>query len=107
MAGVVIRTRFAAALAIPPLSRSGCALLMRVSSTVEGTLPCVAAIDRGVLPDWARAGFSDPEPTAPHVLGRGGRILGVLFGDPLTSPPSPDHQNEISGSRSPRWAAGA
>ncbi len=48
-----------------------------------------------VLPEWARAGFSDPEPAVQHVTGVAGRILGVVFGEPLTSPPSSDHQNKI------------
>jgi hypothetical protein len=52
-------------------------------------------IDRGVLPEWARTGFSDPEPKMPHVVGDRGRIAAVLFGDPLTAPPAPDRSNKI------------
>ena len=52
-------------------------------------------VDRGVLPAWARTGFSDPEPTMPHVVGDAGRITAVLFGDPLTAPPAPDRSNKI------------
>jgi hypothetical protein len=98
MAGLLTLTRriaALAALAVVPLALSGCALLMPVSRTVEGTTPCVAHIDRGVLPEWARTGFSDPQPAVPHVTGEAGRILGVVFGDPLTSPSSVDHQNKI------------
>jgi hypothetical protein len=52
-------------------------------------------VDRGVLPEWARTGFSDPEPRMPHVVGDAGRIAAVLFGDPLTAPPAPDRGNKI------------
>jgi hypothetical protein len=52
-------------------------------------------VDRGVLPAWARTGFSDPEPKMPHVVGERGRIAAVLFGDPLIAPPSPDRSNKI------------
>jgi hypothetical protein len=53
------------------------------------------AVDRGVLPQWARTGFSHPQPKMPHVLSRGGQITAILFGDPLMSPPSPDRSNKI------------
>ena len=52
-------------------------------------------VDRGVLPKWARTGFSAPEPKMPHVVADGGRIAAVLFGDPLTAPPAPDRSNKI------------
>jgi hypothetical protein len=51
--------------------------------------PCSAAVRRDVLPEWARAGFSDPSPSGiPYVLGAEGEILGVIFGYPLTAPPT-------------------
>jgi hypothetical protein len=53
------------------------------------------AVDRGALPTWARTGFSDPEAGMPHVLGRAREITAILFGDPLTSPPSPDRGNKV------------
>jgi hypothetical protein len=56
---------------------------------------CAAQVDRGVLPVWARTGFTDPEPKIPHVVGRSGEIAAILFGDPLSSPPSADHANKI------------
>jgi len=56
---------------------------------------CEARVDRGVLPDWARTGFSDPEPRMPHVVGRRGELAAVLFGDPLTAPPRPERSNKI------------
>jgi hypothetical protein len=64
------------------------------------TLACEARVERGVLPAWARAGFSDAEPIMPHVISRSGEFAAILFGDPLTSPPSPSHNNKIL------WVAG-
>jgi hypothetical protein len=57
--------------------------------------PCGAGVDRGVLPKWARTGFSDPKPRMPHVLGDNGRIVAIIFGEPLFAPPSPDRGNKI------------
>jgi len=47
------------------------------------------------LPDWARAGFSDAEPKAAHVVGTLGEVAAILFGDPLSAPPSGEHTNKI------------
>jgi len=52
------------------------------------------AVDRGVLPEWARTGFSDPKPKMPHVVGDSGAIAAVIFGDPLVAPPAPDRSNK-------------
>jgi hypothetical protein len=56
---------------------------------------CAPAIDRGVLPEWARTGFSEPEPRIAHVIGRRGELAAILFGDPLTAPPREDRSNKI------------
>ncbi len=61
--------------------------------------PCMAVVDRGTLPAWARTGFTEPDAVEPHVVGRSGEIAAILFGDPLSSPPSADHTNKIL------WAA--
>jgi hypothetical protein len=63
--------------------------------------PCQAEVRRGVLPVWARTGFSDPRPRMPHTLGRSGSIAAVIFGDPLLSPPSKRRSNKIL------WVSGA
>jgi hypothetical protein len=55
---------------------------------------CAAEVAPAVLPEWARSGFSEPEPTVPYVLGDGGHIAAILFG-PLTSPPEPGRNNKI------------
>jgi hypothetical protein len=57
--------------------------------------PCVPALQRGVLPAWARTGFSDPRPRMPHVMGDHGRIVAIIFGDPLLAPTAPDRSNKI------------
>lgn len=62
---------------------------------VSAVPACDARVSLGVLPVWARAGFSDPRPRIPHVLGRAGRIAAIIFGYPLLSPPSPQRANKI------------
>jgi hypothetical protein len=62
------------------------------------------AVDRGVLPEWARTGFSEREPRIAHVIGREGRLAAILFG-PLTAPPRKDEGNKILWvSREPQTA---
>lgn len=56
---------------------------------------CAGAVVTTALPVWARAGFSPGATVVPHVLGAEGNILGVLFGQPLHSPPAKDHNNKI------------
>ena len=56
---------------------------------------CHSEISTGVLPVWARAGFSDPRPRIPHVLGRSGQIAALVFGYPLRSPPASGRNNKI------------
>ena len=50
---------------------------------------CAKTLSKGVLPVWARTGFSDPEPAVPHVLGARGDIAAILFGDMVAPPPGP------------------
>ena len=52
-------------------------------------------MDRGVLPEWARTGFSERKPKIAHVVGAHGELAAILFGDPLTAPPSRDRSNKI------------
>jgi hypothetical protein len=61
----------------------------------HATAPCRAAVARGLLPAWARGGFSESKPRIAHVLGRSRAILAILFGNPLASPPATDHNNKI------------
>jgi hypothetical protein len=63
------------------------------SSPIAGV--CNSTVDMGVLPTWARAGFSDPEPALPHVMSRSSEIVAILFGYPLSSPPRANINNKI------------
>ena len=56
---------------------------------------CHSVVRQGVLPTWARIGFSDPRPRLPHVLGRSGEIAALVFGYPLRSPPAKNRGNKI------------
>jgi hypothetical protein len=59
------------------------------------TPACHSVVRQGVLPTWARTGFSDPRPRLPHVLGRSGEIAALVFGYPLRSPAAKDRGNKI------------
>ncbi len=61
---------------------------------VTATGSCDGTPRTGVLPTWARDGFSDPEPAVPHVLSRDGRMAAILFG-PLQSPSAQGRNNKI------------
>jgi hypothetical protein len=67
------------------------ALIARPSRSEQ---PNCTTPSNGVIPEWARTGFSDPEPRMPHVLGRHGKIVAILFGD-LISPAQKDRGNKI------------
>jgi hypothetical protein len=56
---------------------------------------CASQVKTGVLPQWARTGFSDPEPRMPYELGRAGDIAALVWGFPLLSPPPRTHNNKI------------
>lgn len=55
---------------------------------------CHSGVRSAVLPLWARAGFSDPEPVIPYARSAGGDIVAVLFGS-LTAPPTPGTGNKV------------
>jgi hypothetical protein len=48
-----------------------------------------------LLPEWARTGFTDPEPKMPLVLGKDQEIAAIVFGSPLYEPPKADRSNKI------------
>jgi hypothetical protein len=56
---------------------------------------CRSDVREGVLPEWARAGFTAAEPRMPHAVGESGRIAAVVFGHPLQAPPDERRQNKI------------
>jgi hypothetical protein len=55
---------------------------------------CPAVVPAAVLPVWARAGFTDPAPTMPYVLGERGEVAAILWPD-LVAPPREGHNNKI------------
>jgi hypothetical protein len=64
-------------------------------TAAASTRACHSAMRHGVLPSWARTGFSDPRPRMLHVLGRSGEIAAIVFGHPLRSPPAKTRANKI------------
>jgi hypothetical protein len=57
---------------------------------------CSTVVRTDVLPQWAWTGFSDPKAGGiPYVLGDGGDMVAVLFGQPLSAPEAKDHFNKI------------
>lgn len=56
---------------------------------------CEAHVARGVLPAWARTGFSDPRPRLPHAVARRGSIAALFFGFPLRFPPPRHRSNKV------------
>lgn len=68
---------------------------MNAGAESRAVAPCHADVRTGVLPTWARAGFSGPKPRIPHTLGRNGELVAVLFGYPLHAPPLPNRNNKI------------
>ena len=62
---------------------------------VASAPPCRSTTTRGVLPSWARGGFSDPKPVMPYVSSATGNVVGILFTDRLSSPPRADINNKV------------
>lgn len=65
------------------------------SEAADGSYTCPASTPVAVVPAWARAGFSDRRPKMPYVLGDDGRIVAIVFGNPLNAPESADHSNKV------------
>ena len=59
------------------------------------TPPCDGTPRSQVLPEWARTGFTDPEPVVPFVRSRSGNVVAILFGGRLWSPPRTDVSNKV------------
>jgi hypothetical protein len=70
-------------------------LCVGAPSSAAVVRPCAPQVSRGVLPVWARTGFSDPKPRIAHALGRSGRVAAILFADPLYAPPRVHRNNKI------------
>jgi hypothetical protein len=56
---------------------------------------CEDRVTRAVLPEWARAGFSEPEPVMPFVRSQSGNVVAIIFSEPLFAPPRPDANNKV------------
>jgi hypothetical protein len=56
---------------------------------------CTGPVPERLVPEWARTGFSEPEPREPLVLGERGDIVAILFGGTLHAPPAADRNNKI------------
>jgi hypothetical protein len=90
MGGVITLRWIAALLAV------GAAAVAPAAAGRSSTPPaCHSVVHHGVLPTWARTGFSAPRPRLPHVIGRSGEIAALVFGYPLRSPPLKDRGNKI------------
>jgi len=58
---------------------------------------CSAAPPVSPLPTWARSGFHPPDTPMPHVLGKNGNIIAILWArkNALHAPPLPSVSNKI------------
>lgn len=61
----------------------------------QNATACDSQVRDAVLPAWARGGFHPPTLRMPYVLGTSGKIVAIVFGYPLRSPPPKDHNNKI------------
>jgi hypothetical protein len=89
---MIITSRTTALVALGALSL---ALSGPAEAASRPATPCRAVVSHGVIPAWARSGFSEAKPRSAQVLGRAGRIDAILFADPLLSPPSTHVNNKI------------
>jgi hypothetical protein len=65
------------------------------STTAAAGSSCRSVVRTGVLPSWARDGFSESAPAVPHVLSTKGNMTAILFGATLHSPTTNDPTNKI------------
>jgi hypothetical protein len=75
------------------VTRSGAGTKHAVAPPADST--CNGAVVTSALPVWARSGFSPNAYVNPHVTGTNGDIIGVLFTNPLRSPPAKGRNNKI------------
>ena len=64
-------------------------------TTNSAVSPCAPHVIDGVIPSWARGGFSQPNPTMHYELGTSGAIVALLWAFPLEAPPPATHNNKI------------
>jgi hypothetical protein len=74
---------------------AGCGRSVPVTSPSQSGAACNPNVVTAVLPDWARAGFTDAAPVMPYEVGNSGEIAAIVFGFPLLAPPSTVRSNKI------------
>ena len=98
------RSRYRRAVTVAPLAAAlavlgvvGTIVLVRPAAVDPAASPptACAPIRTAVLPTWARAGFSDPEPSMPFITSKSGAMVAIVFANPLISPALPDLGNKI------------
>ena len=98
------RARRGGVLAVAGATAAACAVTVAGVAVVRHDQPtaqvaagpaCDGRPRTAVLPEWARAGFSDPEPVAPFVRSHSGDVVAILFGQQLWSPPRQDVSNKV------------
>ena len=75
------------------IALGSCAPVSSTALTFAG--PCAAHVVDSAIPSWARGGFSDPNRHMHFEVGRGGKIVALLWAYPLLSPPPTTHDNKI------------
>jgi hypothetical protein len=93
-----LRQAGAAAFAVLALAGAATFVYLRTPGDVRpASAPgCPARLVPQVVPEWARTGFSEAEPLMPLVLGDRGRIVAIVFGEPLLAPADDvQHSNKI------------
>ena len=101
------RSRYRRAITIAPVAAAVavvavvCAVMLvhpgAVGPSAQPTSAC-GPVETAVIPTWARAGFSDAEPSMPFVTSRSGHVIAILFNNPLRSPRSPGRATRSCGS---------
>ncbi len=81
------------------------AITRSAPATASGPATCGAPAT-APLPIWARAGFRPPDTPVLHEVSTHGLMVAVLFGNPLTAPPSSDHHNKVLWVSQPAAAEG-
>jgi hypothetical protein len=78
-------------LAVPANS----AMAPAVSGASAASSTCPTEVIDGVLPTWARGGFSEQSPHMKYELGTHDEIAAILWAYPLLAPPPTTHHNKI------------
>ncbi len=65
------------------------------AATPSSPSRCAEHAVNGIIPSWARAGFSEPRPVMHYELADHGDVVALLWAYPLLSPPATTHNNKI------------